>query len=262
MMTRILVGIPGVILVLLAVVVGGPIFAGLVLLLALLGLYEVYRLVAPYRPLVWAGYAGVATLVVAAAAVSPPERALLIGVGAALFYLAIAAVRTPGGKHLASRLGVTGLGVIYLGVPLAVLVLTRRLEHGEAAVVNVLVGTWVFDSASYFGGKLWGRRPIAPVISPRKTVEGFVVGLVVGVLAVWVAGLYMDWINHLESVVLGLAVCLAAYLGDLFESRLKRDAGVKDSGGLIPGHGGVLDRFDALLFSTLAAYLVTVLWVL
>ncbi|MDH3226725.1 MAG: phosphatidate cytidylyltransferase [Thermoleophilia bacterium] len=262
MTTRLIVAIPGVIAVLLAVALGGPLFIGLALIISLIGLFEFYRVADPYRPLRWAGYVGVAATVVFAGTVSPPERAMVLGLGATLGCLALAAVLVPGGKHLVSRLGVTALGVLYLGAPLAVLVLLRRLEVGDAAVINVLVGTWVFDTASYFGGKLWGRRPIAPNISPHKTVEGFVVGFVVGVLAVWVAGLYMDWIGHLESVVLGAAICGAAYLGDLFESRLKRDAHVKDSGTLLLGHGGVLDRFDALLFSVIPGYLITVWLVL
>jgi len=122
----------------------------------------------------------------------------------------------------------------------------------------VLVGTWAFDTASYAGGRMWGRRQVAPRTSPGKTLEGLVAGIVGGVLAVWVAGLYMDWIGHLDSLVLGLAICAAAFLGDLFESMLKRDANVKDSGRLLMGHGGIMDRFDSLLFSSLAAYAVTV----
>ena len=156
----------------------------------------------------------------------------------------------------------TLLGVVYIGLPLGVLLITRDLPHGAAAVANVLVGTWVFDTASYLGGRAFGRRPIAPLTSPGKTVEGFLVGLVVGTFSVWVAGLYMDWISHWQSLVLGLIICPAAYLGDLFESLLKRDAGAKDSGRILGGHGGILDRFDALFFSAVASYFATVMLVL
>ena len=152
----------------------------------------------------------------------------------------------------------TLVGVLYLGLPLAILVLTRELPDGAGAVINVLVGVWVFDTASYLGGRLWGKTPIAPRTSPKKTVEGAVIGLAAGVLAVWIAGLYMDWIEGWQSLILGLAICPAAYLGDLFESMLKRDAGAKDSGRLLLAHGGVLDRFDALLFASVASYFVTV----
>ena len=122
--------------------------------------------------------------------------------------------------------------------------------------MNVLIGVWVFDTASYVGGAS-GAGPHRPRTSP-KTVEGAVIGLAAGTLAVWIAGLYMDWISGWESLILGLAICPAAYLGDLFESMLKRDAGAKDSGRLLLAHGGVLDRFDALLFGVVAGYFLTV----
>ena len=115
----------------------------------------------------------------------------------------------------------------------------------------------MFDTFSYFGGKLMGRRKIAPLTSPNKTWEGFVTGLVGGTAGVVAAGLIMGWIAWWQSIVLGLVICLTAYLGDLFESMLKRDAGVKDSGTILMGHGGVLDRFDSLLFASVGAYFTT-----
>jgi phosphatidate cytidylyltransferase len=118
----------------------------------------------------------------------------------------------------------------------------------------------VFDTASYLGGRMWGRIPIAPRTSEKKTVEGALIGGAAALLAVWVAGLYMDWLGGWESLMLGLVISLAAFLGDLFESVLKRDAGAKDSGRLLLGHGGVLDRFDSMLFAGVAAYFATV-WV-
>ena len=262
MNSRILIAVPGVIAIVAAVALGGPLFALLVLVIAGLGLFELYQLLDRYRPLRWAGYLGAGLTIVLAAVASPPERALLLGLAAMLALVAVAAMLVRGGGMLAGRVGVTLFGAMYLGVPLAALVLTRRLDDGAGAVLNILVGTWAFDTASYFGGRIWGRRPIAPRISPKKTQEGFAIGLIIGVLAVWIAGLYMEWIDGLESVLLGVVICLAAFLGDLFESRLKRDANVKDSGTLLMGHGGVLDRFDALLFSSIAGYLMTVWLVL
>lgn len=256
--SRLVVAIPGIALAIVVVVVGGALFAVALAALAALALYELYSLTAAARPLRWAGYLGALLTILLAWAFDDSERGMLVGIGAGLAASAVAGLILPRRDEITQRIAITVLGVVYVGLPFALLVALRELPHGAAAIVNVLVGVWVFDTASYFGGRIWGRRPIAPLTSPNKTVEGALVGLVVGTFAVWVAGLYMDWISGWESLALGLALCPAAFLGDLFESMLKRDAGAKDSGRLLLAHGGVLDRFDALLFGAVAGYLVTV----
>lgn len=250
--------VPGIAVAVAAVAFGGPLFVAAILLIAGLALYELYNLTAAWGPLRWAGYVGAAACILAAWMHDFSEHGLMIGLGIGLACCAVAGLMVQRREDITVRIAVTMFGIIYIGVPMAVLVMMRELPDGAGAVANVLVGVWVFDTASYFGGKLWGSRPIAPVTSPKKTVEGAVIGLVVATLSVWVAGLYMDWINGWQSLVLGLAICPAAFLGDLFESLLKRDAGAKDSGRLLLGHGGVLDRFDAMLFGSVAAYLVTI----
>jgi phosphatidate cytidylyltransferase len=237
---------------------GGPVFAVLAAAIALLGMNELYSLAAGYRPLRWAGHLGVVLIVLLAWSQENPERGILLGLGATLGLVAVAGLVLSRREEVILRVAVTLLGAVYLGFPFGVLVAARELPDGAGAVVTILAGTWAFDTASYLGGRAWGRRPIAPRTSPGKTVEGALCGLAGGVLAVWVAGLYMDWIDHVESLVVGIAICVAAYLGDLFESLLKRDAGVKDSGRLLLGHGGVLDRFDSLLFSSVAGYVAIV----
>jgi phosphatidate cytidylyltransferase len=225
---------------------------------ALLALYELYSLVAAWRPLRWAGDLGTVAVIALAWGLDDGQHGLLLGLGLSLGLVAVAGLIMPRREDVTARMAITLFGVIYVGVPLAMLVLTRELPDGAGAVANVLVGVWVFDSASYLGGRLWGRTPIAPRTSPNKTVEGALVGVAAATLAVWVAGLYMDWISGWQSLVVGVALCPAAYLGDLFESMLKRDASAKDSGRLLLGHGGVLDRFDAMLFASVAGYAVTV----
>jgi len=247
-----------VILAIAVVAIGGAAFALALAIIAALGLYELYSLTAAARPLRWAGYLGALSLIVLAWAMDDHEHGVLLGLGISVFLAAIAGLILPRRDDITARMATTLLGVVYLGLPLAILVITRDLPDGAGAVVNVLVGVWIFDTASYVGGRMWGRHPIAPLTSPKKTVEGAAVGLVTATAAVWVAGLYMDWIGGWQSLVLGLAICPAAFLGDLFESMLKRDAGAKDSGRLLLAHGGVLDRFDALLFGALAGYFVTV----
>ena len=131
-------------------------------------------------------------------------------------------------------------------------------EFGFVVSLAVLLAIFADDTAAYFGGRALGRHKLAPAISPGKTWEGFVFGTLAAILVVFVA-LYEDREEFLtigESLLLGVVVALAAPMGDLFESMLKRDLGVKDSGRLLAGHGGVLDRIDAILFAFPAAYFV------
>ncbi len=121
----------------------------------------------------------------------------------------------------------------------------------------MLVGTFLGDTGAYLGGRTFGRRPLAPKISPNKTVEGLAIGMLTAVLGVWIAHLYQqEWLSGTHALVLGLAVAVLAPVGDLFESFVKREAGTKDSGGLFGAHGGALDRLDAVLFTVVVGYYV------
>lgn len=144
---------------------------------------------------------------------------------------------------------------VYIGVPLGMLVVVHVRAGWEATLLVVLL-VIVSDSAQYYSGRLFGRRPLAPAISPKKTIEGAAGGLVFGTLFMAAAG---AWIFPGATVAawaaLGAVAVVLGICGDLFESRLKRMAGVKDSSSIIPGHGGVLDRIDALLFAAPAFYL-------
>lgn len=263
---RIAVAIPGIAVAIAVVYVGGPLFLAAALAIALAGIYEYLNLVAGIEPLRWAAYAAVVATVALPYAVDPAERAVTMGVGLAVVLAAISGLLLRDRQEITIRIALTVLGAVYIGVPMGLFVATRQIDHGRAAghgaaaIANILVGTWAFDTCSYFGGRMWGSRPIAPRTSPKKTVEGFLAGLAGGTLAVWVAGLYMDWIDHLQSLALGVIICGFAYAGDLFESLLKRDIGVKDSGRVLGAHGGVLDRFDAILFTAVAGYFATV-WI-
>ncbi len=147
---------------------------------------------------------------------------------------------------------VTALGVLYVGALFAHLILMRD-ALGPAVTLAVVGLIWANDTAAYFAGGAWGRRRLAPSISPGKSVEGFLAGIAAAVGIAAVLALLMDWpAGSLAGI--GLGVGLAAVAGDLWESALKRRAGVKDSGALLPGHGGVLDRFDAVLFGVPAGY--------
>jgi phosphatidate cytidylyltransferase len=143
---------------------------------------------------------------------------------------------------------------LYIGLPLGMLVAVQVLGGWQATLL--LIGTIIVsDSAQYYTGRALGRRPLAPAISPKKTIEGAIGGVVFGIVFVIVAGAYVLPHTTIASRgLLGAVVVMLGITGDLFESRLKRLAGVKDSSNLIPGHGGVFDRIDALLFATPAFY--------
>lgn len=134
------------------------------------------------------------------------------------------------------------------------MVSTRTLPGGEWLVLFLAVVTWASDTGAYYAGTLW-KHPLLPSISPKKTVEGVLGGLV---LAVGVAFLAQQWftseLSLADAVILGLLLTTVGLLGDLFESMIKRRTGVKDSGGILPGHGGMLDRLDSLLFTAPTFY--------
>ena len=147
------------------------------------------------------------------------------------------------------------MGAVWIGGGLASLVLLRELsDHGRLAAITVLLAVWAGDTFAYLGGRLIGRHRMAPTTSPGKTWEGFLVGTAATIFVAFVALYHQDFLTIGQSVVFGVAIAIAAPLGDLFESLLKRDMDVKDTGRLLGGHGGMLDRLDALLFAAPAAY--------
>jgi phosphatidate cytidylyltransferase len=176
--------------------------------------------------------------------------ALLIVVGA----LAVAKGR-PGPAALADA-AATALAPIYLGLPLGAIADLRRWQGADGRLLLLLLAVVIIvsDSAQYYTGRMFGRRPLAPAISPKKTVEGAVGGVVFATLAMVVGGRSVFTSPIWLLALLGCAIALLGIVGDLFESLLKRSAGVKDSSNLIPGHGGVLDRIDSWLFAAPVYY--------
>lgn len=156
---------------------------------------------------------------------------------------------------------VTCFGAMYVAGLLGYAVLLRALPYGRRAVFVLVLMVWLHDTFAYYGGRAWGRRPLAPALSGGKTVEGTYVGLAGSLLGALVAHLtFLPALGAGGVVVLGLAVGAAAELGDLSESLIKRAAGAKDSGWIVPGHGGILDRLDSLLFAAPCTY-YGLLWV-
>ena len=206
------------------------------------------------RPVKLAGFLGVIAL--AFAALYGTTYNVLLMVVALLPVLFFLTIGRPQRQDRTLSMAVTVLAVWWIGLAIAHAVLLRRLPHGDAIIVDILVGTFLGDTAAYVGGRAFGRRPLAPEISPNKTLEGLLIGMVFAVAGVWFAGLYQDWLSGVDAVLVGVAVAFAAPVGDLFESLIKRDVGAKDTGSVLGPHGGMLDRIDAVLFTIPVGYYV------
>lgn len=249
---RILVGVPAAALAVVFVVLGGAPFTAFIALFGLIGLHELYGMYPQAHPSRLAGFLGLIGLVVAADLGEQKDLVLaLVCVVPVTFLLTL--LQPKGG---APAIAVTLLGVSWIGVALAHAILLRELPDGRDLIFCVMVGTFVGDTGAYLGGRAFGHTPMAPSISPNKTAEGLLIGVVAAVAGVWFAGLYMDWLSGTDALLLGFAIAVVAPVGDLFESYLKRDAGTKDTGTLFGAHGGVLDRLDALFFSVVVTYYV------
>jgi len=257
LISRLLVGVVGLPLVLGLVWLGGWWLAVLVLVASLVAVHEFVTVTRPLRPLTPALYLGVVFAILLA---QTSGAVWMLGGWLATFVFAFAAsalakTRAPSTVGV----GVTVLGAAWIAFGLGHLLLLRDMQdHGRLLTLTILLTVWASDTFAYFGGRLIGRHKLAPTLSPGKTWEGFVIGSIAGVFVSFVA-LYDTRHTYLEvwkAVVLGLVVVLAAVVGDLFESMLKRDMQVKDTGRLLGGHGGILDRVDALLFAGPAAYYV------
>jgi phosphatidate cytidylyltransferase len=249
---RVLAAIPAVAVALFLVIEGGLVFALGMLVLGVVCMHELYGMYARAHPARLAGFVALAGLL-AAALYGDQFQVLLVAVAALplVFGLTLALPRPSVGG-----IAVTLLGIYWIGFALAHAVMLRGLPHGLGIVIDIAVGTFLGDTGAFLGGRMFGRRPLAPSISPNKTVEGLVIGMLSAVLGVWIAGRYQEWLPGTHALVLGLGVALLAPIGDLFESFVKREAGIKDSGGLFGAHGGALDRLDAILFTAVVSYYI------
>jgi len=146
-------------------------------------------------------------------------------------------------------------GLFYIGLCLGHLLLIRKLEAGDLLIFFVILVTWAADTGGYYIGASMGKRPIAPRLSPKKTVEGFLAGIIFSVIVAVLSHFwFLPSLTVYDCLIIGILLACVGLLGDLAESAFKRSAGVKDSGSLIPGHGGVLDRIDSLLLTAPAFY--------
>jgi phosphatidate cytidylyltransferase len=252
--SRLLVAAAALPIVLGAVYVGGWWLAALAMIAAVVALHEFWLLARPLSPLSPAGYIGAVLALVGA---ELGGVVWMIGGALTVFPLAFALKGISASRQApTASISATVLGAVWVGCGLGFLLLLRELERGRLATLAMLIAVWAGDTFAYLGGRLLGRHRMAPTTSPGKTWEGFVFGTIATIFAAFVT-LYDARHSYLsvgQAAALGGVIAVAAPVGDLFESMLKRDAGVKDTGRLLGGHGGMLDRLDAILFAAPAAF--------
>ncbi len=257
---RLIVALPWIAFAIAIVVAGGPLFTAAMIAIGLLCLREFFLMAAPARPLQGAAYVAV-TAMVLAAYLGTAFNVLLILTASFILLFAFGA-RRHDRDGIVVAMGVTVLGVAWIGLPLVHAVLLRELpDHGAGLLVDVLVGTFAADTGAYACGRMFGSHRITPRLSPNKTLEGLIGGFLIGTMAFWFAGLYQDWLSVIDALIMGAAVAAVAPIGDLFASMVKRDLGSKDTGRIFGPHGGLLDRLDAVLFTIVVGYYLSVQFV-
>ncbi len=257
---RVLWAIPWVIFAITIIAIGGPVFAASMLALGIVGLREFFAMTERARPFEWPAYLTLAGMVIAAFFGSSYSVLGAVACGFPLVFLF--AIRRETRDNITYSIAITLLGILWLGLGFSHAVLLRELPlHGGALLIDVLVATFVGDTAAYAAGKMFGSRKLAPRISPNKTVEGLIGGFIGGTLGFWLAGLYQDWLSGIDALLMGMCVAALAPIGDLFASMIKRDCDVKDTGRIFGPHGGLIDRLDAVVFTVVVGFYLSVAFV-
>lgn len=253
LLSRIIVAVPLAVLAILFVEAGGLAFALFIAFFGCVCVHELCAMLERWHPVPVVGFAAVIGMVLAAR-YGHERQVLEVAVATVpVVFIVVLGRGQRGGATVA--IGGTLLAVYWIGFAFAHAELLRQLPHGNSVVLDVLIGTFLGDTAAYLGGRLFGRRQLAPSVSPGKTLEGLFCGALIAILAVFLAGLLQNtWMHAGHALVLGLIVAVLGPLGDLFESLIKRDAGAKDAGTIFGAHGGALDRLDAVLFTVVGGY--------
>ena len=254
---RILIAIPAIIFAIAITVAGDWVFTLAMIAIGILCLREYLEMTSTARPLAIPTYAGVAAMVVAAHIGTSYSVLLVFAASFPLLFAFGADAKHRDGVTVS--IAVTLLGIVWIGIPITHAVFLRDLpNHGAALLIDVLVGTFVTDTAAYATGRMFGSHKLAPNLSPNKSIEGLIGGFVIGTMGFWFAGLYQNWLSGADALIIGAAVAAIAPVGDLFESMLKRDLGKKDTGTIFGPHGGILDRLDAVFFTVVVGYYLAV----
>ena len=256
----------GIVIVIIgAIYYGGyawPVVAGLI---ALSSMNEYYRLVnklaAKRSARISPGVGYIISLVFFFAALQENAQAIVLAMLLTLCVFGVFIVEivrrqlTRGESYAISNAGAVLSGVLYIAVPWTCMIMLRDYIVGRQVLITLFLCTWACDVGAYIGGKLFGTVKLCEFVSPGKTVQGFVAGII-GSLIVNAICIYSFSLPTYPLILIGFICGIAGQVGDLAESLIKREAGQKDSGQVIPGHGGMLDRFDSILFNGLLTYLV------
>lgn len=258
--TRISTALVALPLLVLVIIYSSPDFFNLIVtIVSALALHEFFKMCLPTERFFERNLATVAgALFTGFLCWQPFESALLIVTGLFMLFAMVYLFRFRDLSTVMAQLGITVIGFLYLPLMLSFLPKLRTLESGVEWVFLVLVLVMVGDSAAYFVGSSIGKTKLYPAISPNKSVEGAVGGLAGSLVAVSIYTLFfLPELGFFSVVLIVFLVGILSQIGDLFESMLKRSCNVKDSGQMIPGHGGLLDRLDSLLFAFPTAYCLT-----
>lgn len=253
--SRIVIALVLLPLVLGIVWLGGWWLFSLALVGGLMALHELYVMGRSLRPIVLGGYIG---LLLTLLGVEAGDISWMVGGIFSTVLVAFVVFGFSDARPSATAaISLTLLGVVWVGGGIASLILLREIpENGRLVVFTVLIAVFADDTAAYVVGRTIGWHKMAPRISPGKSWEGFVAGTLAAMAVAFFAMYDEGFLTDIEALGLGAAVALSSTLGDLFESAIKRDLGVKDSGRVLAGHGGVLDRVDSLLWAGPAAFYV------
>lgn len=243
------------ILILFILKAGSFPFFCFVLAMTVLGLLEFYRMALPERKV--QGYlataVGAVFLPVMVYDVLPLHQAATIVV---ILFGLLSLLKIRDIKDSAGEAALMLMGILYLPLLMSHLVGLRGLSHGVQWIFLLLVIVMSGDTAAFYVGSTLGKRKLYPVVSPNKSVEGMLGGLAGSIAGAFIAkATFFPWLSAVDCLATALLAGLLGQLGDLFESLLKRSFGVKDSGSIFPGHGGILDRLDSILFAAPALYL-------
>ena len=262
--TRLKSSIVLMIIAIAALYFGGYVLFGVLLGISLIGLMELYRVFGLNKKLpAVIGY--FATLVYYAGVLFRiKENIIIILLCFLLVLMVIYVIFYP--KYNFTEMAITFFGFFYVAVMLSYIYQVRRLDYGIYSVWLIFIGGWGSDTCAYIAGNLFGKHKFTPLLSPKKTIEGCIGGVIGAALIGFIFGMvFKDKFPHINSpqlacAIVGAACSMISQIGDLAASAIKRQNGIKDYGKLIPGHGGILDRFDSIIFTAPICFILIILF--